>query len=173
MSGLDLEGNTYWEFRDSRGEGPLSRMRRIVKYPSSTHYGDVRVPPQWHQWLRHQRREAPSLREQAAEMARQEQMKVRAAEADARWAAKPSMMDRPPEQKGQLDPPLNTGEAQPQEQAATDQRPTPDGSERETAVETSAPPGGREMKKDPWKRPTGPSETWQPDAWTPTSAKRR
>ncbi|KAK3938491.1 NADH-ubiquinone oxidoreductase assembly factor N7BML [Diplogelasinospora grovesii] len=119
LVGQDLHGNTYWEFRDpgapipprsSASPGspstPPVRWRRIVKYPRSTHYGDVSVSPAWHQWLRHTRPDPPSITEQTAEVARQERMKVLAAAADARWAAKPSYIDAPGEVRGQNIPPL-------------------------------------------------------------------
>ena len=41
IAGYDLSGNTYWEFKDNL---TTKRLRRIVKYPPETHYGDVRVP---------------------------------------------------------------------------------------------------------------------------------
>ena len=70
-------------------------MRRIVQYPSSTALSDVNISPQWHQWLRHTRREAPSLAEQSQDLVRQANLKALAAQADARWAAKPSFLDTP------------------------------------------------------------------------------
>jgi hypothetical protein len=42
-SGYDLQGNTFWEFKDALNAG---RQRRIVKYNSWTHHGDVKVPRQ-------------------------------------------------------------------------------------------------------------------------------
>ena len=74
-------------------------MRRIVEYPRSTHYSDVKFSPQWHQWLRHTRSDPPSLTEQSQDLVRQEQLKILAARADARWAAKPSYLDGPERQQ--------------------------------------------------------------------------
>ncbi|KAI1413562.1 hypothetical protein F5Y13DRAFT_188994 [Hypoxylon sp. FL1857] len=167
LVGLDLQGNTYWEFRLTRGDpatSPDSRFRRIVKYPRSTHYSDVTVSPQWHQWLRYQRSSPPTLDEQALDVARQERIKLLAAEADARWEAKPSLIDVPGREKGQPVPPLNTGRTQPQERAARES-PTPNERGELTA-----------KKDDPWKRvarSTAPGETWQPQAWSPTPARKR
>ncbi|CRK40335.1 hypothetical protein BN1708_020709, partial [Verticillium longisporum] len=42
LIGRDLKGNTFWEFREQRGDGP-GRFRRIVKPPRSTHYSEVNV----------------------------------------------------------------------------------------------------------------------------------
>lgn len=39
-SGFDLQGNTFWEFKDALH---ALRNRRIAKYSRSTHYGDVKV----------------------------------------------------------------------------------------------------------------------------------
>ncbi|CAJ2510251.1 Uu.00g061510.m01.CDS01 [Anthostomella pinea] len=162
LVGLDLQGNTYWEFKLQRGDDTSGRFRRIVNYSRSTHYSEVKVPPQWHQWLRYQRERPPSLQEQSADVMRQERMKVLVAEADARWDAKPSLIDMPGKEKGQPVPPLNTGKTQPQEQAAR-------AGGREQEVQDAVKP-----KENPWKRARGgPNETWQPAPWTPTSARKR
>lgn len=78
-------GNTFWEFKDQLN---AERLRRTVRYSRKTHYADVQVSPQWHQWLRHTRWEPPTLQEQAADVARQTQLKHNARLADERWAAK-------------------------------------------------------------------------------------
>ncbi|EGS20514.1 uncharacterized protein CTHT_0023460 [Thermochaetoides thermophila DSM 1495] len=96
LVGFDLSGNTYWEFL-LRGQtpGPGSRYRRIVQYPRGTHHGDVKVSPAWHQWLRHTRRDPPSIAEQLADVERQTRIRQLAALADARWEAKPKLTDAP------------------------------------------------------------------------------
>lgn len=38
--GSDLNGNTFWEFKESWN---ASRLRRIAKYNPQTHYADVKV----------------------------------------------------------------------------------------------------------------------------------
>ncbi|PHH68592.1 hypothetical protein CDD80_7407 [Ophiocordyceps camponoti-rufipedis] len=101
LAGYDLSGNTYWEFRlTSRGppskdqESPSGeRWRRIVQYPASTYHSEVKVSPLWHQWLRHQRSDPPSLAEQSHDVVRQQRIKLLAAEADKRWEAKPRLVD--------------------------------------------------------------------------------
>lgn len=188
-TGLDLQGNTYWEFRDVRGDpnDPRTRWRRIVQYPRDTHYGEVKVPPQWHQWLRHTRDAPPSIPEQHAEIRRQNQMKVLAAEADARWAAKPSLLEADgggatggaPGQvsgAGQPRPALESQGASVERgaEAAVDGEETlrdaiASGEDQQAAAAAKDP-----GKKDPWKqsRRGGPSEDWQPQAWTPPASKR-
>jgi NADH dehydrogenase [ubiquinone] 1 alpha subcomplex assembly factor 2 len=76
-------------------------MRRIVQYPTFTHYSEIKISPQWHQWLRHTRSDPPSLTEQSQDLIRQQNLKVLAAEADARWAAEPSLLDSPGQARGQ------------------------------------------------------------------------
>ena len=49
----------------------------------------------WMQWLRHTRHEAPTINEQQLDEIRQAKMKLLAAQADARWASKPSYLDYP------------------------------------------------------------------------------
>ncbi|KAI0480150.1 hypothetical protein GGR56DRAFT_255558 [Xylariaceae sp. FL0804] len=214
LVGLDLSGNTYWEFRlvrPPRDANPVhpgngrdaedARWRRIVQYPRSAHLSDVAVPPAWHQWLRHRRAAPPSLAEQRADVARRDRARALAAEADARWEAKPSLLDRPPPPPSTTDtkekhnkvegraeeankhqqpaPPLDTGRTQPQEQAAA-MRQDPAGPPPPVADGDGGGRGGGSKKpkapaqaEDPWKRASGPSERWQPEAWTPSAAKKR
>jgi NADH dehydrogenase [ubiquinone] 1 alpha subcomplex assembly factor 2 len=51
------------------------------------------------QWLRHTRFEPPTVTEQQQDLMRQERMKQLAAQADARWASKPSALDAPDKQQ--------------------------------------------------------------------------
>ncbi|KOS17066.1 hypothetical protein ESCO_005989 [Escovopsis weberi] len=179
LVGFDLEGNTYWEFRlTSRGGGGgggdnenpnpsgsgsgsgEERWRRIVQYPRSTHYSEIKVPPQWHSWLRHTRRDPPPLAEQAAEVARQARIKELAAAADRRWDAKPRVMDPQPAAGAALaapEPPLKTTAAG----ARDEGRP-----HKET---------GHNEAEDPWERARrrGLGEGWQPTAWSPGATKGR
>lgn len=151
-----------------------------MQYPRSTTFDSVKVPPQWHQWLRHVRQQPPTLQEQYAEVRRQQQMKYLAAEADARWEAKPKvMMDGPV--AGQTVPVLDSSSDRKDDQAntATTGDKGTGGTKQET---TDAIASGEEQqgageqraktkakKEDPWKkhRQAGPGEQWQPQAWTP------
>ncbi|KAI8942796.1 hypothetical protein NX059_000839 [Plenodomus lindquistii] len=96
LVGFDLQGNTFWEFKDALHS---LRNRRIAQYARSTHLSEVNVSPSWMQWLRHTRYDPPSVAEQRLDMQRQERIKVLAAQADARWAAKPSALDAPDKQQ--------------------------------------------------------------------------
>ncbi|KAI1075372.1 hypothetical protein F5B20DRAFT_386330 [Whalleya microplaca] len=188
LVGLDLKGNTYWEFRLSAS--PTERLRRIVHYPRATQYSEVTVPPPWHQWLRYQRDAPPTLADQRADLVRQERTRLLAAEADARWAAKPSLLDMPtpeatptpiPEARGrgrrgvgkgdesravEAEQETERSKQQQQQQQQQSLKPRPRGGEEK-------PESKREPDNDPWKRASGPSETWQPQAWTPTPARKR
>lgn len=190
--GVDLKGNTYWELRDKRA-AEIGRVRRMVKTPRTTHYGEVVVSPAWHQWLRHTRAEPPSVEEQTADLLRQERLKVLAAQADARWAAKPGYLD-PPEM-GQAAPPLRSPRrqedaARPAGSLAEDVRETtssgnrPDeepGSSKKEAwgvsqeEEKEKMRTGRAPEADPWKQAdTGnPGQNWQPEGWNPSASPKR
>ncbi|KAG6365516.1 hypothetical protein INS49_007127 [Diaporthe citri] len=159
LAGLDLQGNTYWEFRDVRGDpsDPRTRWRRIVQYPRDTHYSEH------------------------AEVRRQHQMRLLAAEADARWAAKPSLLEHDGGAAGQV------GAGQPVP-ALGSRRVARGGAEKESALpeegtrrdavasgsEQQAAAAKDAQKKDPWaqSRRGGPSEDWQPQAWSPPASKR-
>ena len=209
-TGLDLQGNTYWEFRLSRrgGGGGSSEIslkndssssysashqqtypfRRIVHYPRSTHYSEVRVPPAWHQWLRYMRAEPPTLAEQRADTLRQERIKVLAAQADARWAAKPSLLDHPDAaarqqtatapldapgrgEKGQPVPPFDTEHAQ--QTRATNARPRESVSSSDRPADASG--GGGISKTKKAKRSSAKEEgagAGAEDPWKAADARR-
>ncbi|KAF4783752.1 hypothetical protein HER10_EVM0013410 [Colletotrichum scovillei] len=171
LVGRDLQGYTFWEFRESRGNGP-GRFRRIVNYPRSTYLSDVKVSPLWHQWLRYTREDPPTLEEQTREAFRQERMKVLSAQADARWEAKPRLTDAPGQQTGQPLPSLNTARSQPtapELEAANTNAKTTEPPEDQAQPATDAK---KKYGKDPWAKASGPSEGWQPEAWVPPSGKK-
>lgn len=170
--GRDLHGNTFWEFREVRGNGP-GRFRRIVDPPRSTHHSEVKITPLWHQWLRYVRENPPSLQEQAADVTRQNKMKMLAARADARWEAKPRVMDAPGRQHGQPVPALDTAKTQPN--APESKAVNDDATASATQEQLNADPALRKQKfgQDPWEKAKGPGESWQPEAWTPPTSKRR
>ncbi|EEH36568.1 hypothetical protein PAAG_06986 [Paracoccidioides lutzii Pb01] len=161
LAGSDLAGNTFWEFKDALN---AKRLRRIVKFNPKTHLADVKVSPQWHQWLRHVREEPPTIQEQQNDLLRQERMKYLARLADERWASKPSFLDKP--QEHQLGPAMQSfqelhhSNASPPNRTETVRGPDESGAEFKN----------QDVKeKAPWVRQTGgPSEQWQPESWTPT-----
>ncbi|OAF58898.1 hypothetical protein VC83_06170 [Pseudogymnoascus destructans] len=226
LVGLDLQGNTYWEFRDTLSPG---RMRRIVDYPPHVQYSDVssHITPAWHQWLRHTRQAAPTIAEQELDVLRRRRVKVLAAQADERWEAKGRLVGGP--NMKQMGPGLGMGNATAAGQAATRRGtagvgvdaggPTMGGDAaaggKQGGTTTSTVASGQEIldresermkvsggpapkvytnprvsdpekaarrepatppppKGDPWKNARGgPSEDWQPQAWSPGQATRR
>ncbi|PBP25261.1 hypothetical protein BUE80_DR003670 [Diplocarpon rosae] len=198
LVGLDLQGNTFWEFRDTLSSHK-HRMRRIVECPATTHYSEVKISPQWHQWLRHTRCEPPSLTEQSQDLVRQRNLKILAAQADARWAAKPSLLDTP--ERSQPLPALEVkdpggydsvrdrreavgvpvGGREDHAETGEEGRAmrAPDGSfngtpeqEKQRLEEEHAPK--IERKEDPWNNARGgPSEEWQPQTWDGNITRRQ
>ncbi len=212
-------------------------MRRIVQYPRDLQYSEVtsKITPAWHQWLRHTRENPPSLTEQSHDLIRQSQLKVLAAQADARWNAKESFLDSPKmlqpqpmlghmkggatetenhtQKYGTLkgtaieagmngNAPGTTGQisrAPAQKMADTTmgkigpldgnpermkvpERPkaqvfTNPAVRSHPADEKQQPQVPQPMEDDPWtkaqKQTGGPSEGWQPKAWTPPAAAPR
>ncbi|KAF2674823.1 hypothetical protein BT63DRAFT_21488 [Microthyrium microscopicum] len=166
LCGSDLAGNTFWEFRLSGQES--ERLRRIVKYPREAQMSDVEVAPQWIQWLRHTRRDPPSIQEQQMDVVRQERMKVLAAEADAKWAAKDSYLEMPaqaptPSAKSDLDrmaqqflPPQSTEET----------RHSPGAQVKQTESTREA----RSEQASPWAASTKTKD--EPESWSPKTIRR-
>ncbi|KAF2243938.1 hypothetical protein BU26DRAFT_554706 [Trematosphaeria pertusa] len=187
LVGFDLEGNTYWEFKDALHS---HRNRRIVKYGRRTHYGDVAVPPPWMQWLRHTRFEPPTVAEQRSDVFRQQRIKMLAQEADARWAAKPSVLDAPDKQQPvqpleSRDPNAGIRQMNADQEVrgkAEPQRTVEEEDVASKAAQTNEAPALKtrrrmrtEPKDSPWNQAAkgNPGDEWQPQSWTPGSAKRR
>ncbi|KAJ5779641.1 NADH:ubiquinone oxidoreductase 17.2kDa subunit [Penicillium paradoxum] len=167
LVGEDLAGNTFWEFKDVMN---ASRFRRIVRFDPKTHFSDVQVTPQWHQWLRHVRQHPPSLEEQRQDLVRQAQIKQLARLADERWASKASFLDKP--KTHQPVPPIQANEAglnPPSVNAAPAQQAPV--SPNTAPKANPAPAEPKTQKENPWAKAntTNPGEEWQPDAWSPSS----
>ncbi|KAJ5086790.1 hypothetical protein NUU61_008097 [Penicillium alfredii] len=170
IPGQDLAGNTFWEFKDVLNAG---RFRRIVKFDPKTHYGDVKVTPQWHQWLRYVRENPPSIQEQQQDLIRQAQIKELARLADERWASKPSFLDKP--QAQQPEPGTQIGDATlnptTAEAASPAQAQASSASSSGTSSQADSTSASKQTKKEenPWAKASNPGDGWQPESWTPTS----
>lgn len=87
LIGTDLNGNTFWESFIGTGSRPRRSVNFKTKNLDWVDYASA-VSPQWHQWLRATRNDPPSIEEQVADLRRKDTLKLLAAEADRRWAAK-------------------------------------------------------------------------------------
>ncbi|KAF1977309.1 hypothetical protein BU23DRAFT_452555 [Bimuria novae-zelandiae CBS 107.79] len=189
LAGFDLEGNSYWEFKISKH---AARTRRIVEYPGGVYHSDVNVPPQWIQWLRQTRFEAPTIQEQQLEVLRQERMKMLAAQADARWAAKPSAVDAPDKQQPvqvlESSDPNSSIRQMNVDQETRDRAELLSPVTEEENIQEEAPqidaaptlktrkPMRTEPKDSPWDQAAAkgnPGDEWQPASWSPAPARRR
>jgi NADH dehydrogenase [ubiquinone] 1 alpha subcomplex assembly factor 2 len=139
------------------------------------------------------------LAEQSQDLIRQEQLKVLAAQADARWEAKPRLIDMPGREIGQAVPALRVrdpggysqeerpngrgvdgwgGEegqlgsnvgGSPTDELQSEMQ-SPDVKRHSFTIGKRAPYTTKENKEDPWKKAGGgPSEEWQPEAWDPNA----
>ncbi|KAK4865200.1 hypothetical protein LT330_001823 [Penicillium expansum] len=169
LVGEDLAGNTFWEFKDVMN---AARFRRIVRFDPKTHFSDVQVTPQWHQWLRHVREHPPSIQEQQQDLVRQAQIKQLARLADERWASKASVLDKP---KTQQQPPatqINEATLDQSAKADSAQKIPASTASRETSPKAKPTPEPKTQKEEnPWAKAkkTNPGEEWQPEAWSPSS----
>lgn len=91
-------------------------------------------------------------------------MQKLAAEADARWEAKPRVMEAPQAAPAPL---LSPATASPLQQDAESSEQTDTFSKK---IKKDA-----EKEDDPWAKAKAraPGETWQPTSWSPTAAKKR
>lgn len=116
---------------------------------------------QWHQWLRYSRPNPPSILEQQADVTRQRELKHLARAADERWAAKPSVLDRP--RRGSLE--LAVGDEDVQG-TTVGEREGPGKGLAEDMLQKE------KRTENPWKVKQGnPGEGWQPEAWAPRPSK--
>ncbi|KAK4204391.1 hypothetical protein QBC40DRAFT_191892 [Triangularia verruculosa] len=187
LAGKDLAGNTYWEFHD-RGDPNPAKWRRILRpNPAlNLHHSDVKIPPQWHQWLRHTRPNPPSIEEQQLDLVRQERLKILAAEADRRWEAKPRYIEEDSTKETPKPALEGSGmwvEKKLEQAQGKEGEVVPKEVKREEVWEgmkKQAEKGrdgevivGGKKKIDPWKQKrAGPGEEWQPQGWTPGAAKK-
>ncbi|MCJ1257203.1 hypothetical protein MMC24_005028 [Lignoscripta atroalba] len=175
-NGADLAGNTFWEFKDTISS---NRMRRIVQYSPKTHYADIQISPQWHQWLRHTRAEAPSTSEQQYDLQRQSQLKYLARLADDRWASKPSFLDAPKATSHPgpatlpRDPGGYAGQTEPDEKEGVRNAVGGVGEVGESETSSQEKRNRGKASDSPWQVNRGnPGDGWQPEAWTPGPVKR-
>ena len=73
--GHDLAGNTYLELPSLTGSTDPRHTRRMIQWKENKYAGDYdqrSLPVQWTMWLRHTRREAPSIQELELDLQRQQ-----------------------------------------------------------------------------------------------------
>ncbi|KAG6121375.1 hypothetical protein E4U14_002011 [Claviceps sp. LM454 group G7] len=164
--GYDLQGNTYWEFKLTSAD---TRMRRIVNYPSKTYNSQVKVSPLWHQWLRYARNTPPSLDEQHGDILRKERMKVLAAEADARWEAKPRLLGADEPSQATLGAgakaEINVGSETQQKTGVGDA----EGAETARGAQSAKDVDNADDSWEKAKKAQKVGDKWQPTAWNPSS----
>ncbi|KAI9855354.1 MAG: hypothetical protein M1813_009812 [Trichoglossum hirsutum] len=150
---MDLSGNTFWEFKDHLNG---NRLRRIVKYKNPTYHSEVKIPPQWHQWLRQVRKMPPSIAEQQQDAARLQNIKVLARLVDERWANEPSFLKETSDY-----PKPTTAPKVPRANAKSTKAENEQGMKAIAGSRAEAIRGG------------SPSERRQPETWTPRPAATR
>ncbi|KAK6530797.1 hypothetical protein TWF281_007634 [Arthrobotrys megalospora] len=176
--GMDLEGNTFWEFRDRL---VAYRPRRIMDFRGGVHslanYSEFKVDPQWHQWLRATRVEPPSIQELEDEVTRRAIMVERARLADERWARAGTLLKKPGEKE------IRKLEASAKATEASDgsligkievkeKEPAVVKVKKETTVQDMEERLKVEREKREKGRPSGPGEEFQPAAWAPRAEDR-
>lgn len=136
---------------------------------------------QWIQWLRHTRTDPPTIQEQRLDQTRQLQLKQLAAEADRRWAEKPSFLDPPSKQQPSLDHQTNdpagyVGQTEPERrQGVSNLSAAPDELQEGAQGQDIKKSRFRGDTKDNRRRSSAFSTTQdaQPDAWAPQTSRRR
>lgn len=178
LAGTDLSRNRYFYFRPTLSS--TAPPRRIMqpfagsgrRTGSLGGYADVRVPVQWHQWLRYTREEPPSLGELREDVVRQERMRILAREADRRWE-----MEKRRLEGGKRTDVEGEGKERKILVSAGGEIVENDGGERMVDDESKKGEPGLKRKQEtsPWKRRDRgtPGDEFQPEAWMPSSLKNR
>ncbi|EWC48842.1 hypothetical protein DRE_00147 [Drechslerella stenobrocha 248] len=188
--GMDLAGNTFWEFRDRI---TATRPRRIMDFRGGRHtmknYQEMVVDPQWHQWLRATRLDPPSIAELQADVTRRRVMLERARLADERWAQGGSRLSRPgSDEVARLKASaektaLSGGPGVVSTSAVRGDTGRLQGSS--SGKDTTVQEMEQRLRAEREKReaieeghgakgwPSGPSEEFQPEAWTPRARDAR
>ncbi|KAL9934906.1 hypothetical protein V8E36_005982 [Tilletia maclaganii] len=101
LAGYDLNGNSFYELPSRSGSKDPRHTYRIIDWKEKRHaseYDQSLIPAQWVAWLRHTRREAPTIEELQQDAERIIRVRHNAkliAERDAAWRA--SLLQAPPE----------------------------------------------------------------------------
>ncbi|CAD6889810.1 unnamed protein product [Tilletia laevis] len=116
--GYDLNGNSYHELPSRSGSTDPRHTRRSIDWKEKLHpaeYDQSSIPAQWGAWLRHTRRNPPTLEELQMDAERIIRVRANAKlidERDAAWRA--SLLQAPPEDaQARLDARLLDGVAEP------------------------------------------------------------
>ncbi|MCH0629721.1 efflux RND transporter periplasmic adaptor subunit [Kocuria palustris] len=158
--GYDLHGNTYWEFTL---DGNMQRLRRKMEpwkpLLFKSDYFET-VPPQWLQWLRRTRFEAPTLEELINDQVRQQKIKVLAAHAESKWYEEKQRLEE--EQKLKLQQELDRAKQDQEaylkqyEQEQAEKHIPQDSTTEEPVLDTREKQSGKNNSEsepyDPWKQ---------------------
>ena len=177
--GFDLDGNSFYE-----SYNPLTphKMRRTVKYIKDGHYTDNNVTPQWMQWLRHTRTEAPTESELLQEVHRIQATRQNAFLISQKWDEEKTRLgllspDSSAKTTGQLEAKLTDLESDGETAKQMETRQTDRASVlsearvQEEAIQSERP---KQVNEDYLSAPGTKDEKgeWQPEAWNPATAKK-
>lgn len=140
--GYDLHGNTYWEFTI---DGNMQRLRRKLEpFEEKLFKADYfeTVPPQWLQWLRRTRYDAPTLQELTNDQIRQQRIKILAQQADRKWYMEKERL----EQEQQLKLLAELKKVQDENNAFEEEA----RKAKESAQQPTPESAAQESKPDPW-----------------------
>ncbi|KAI9709245.1 MAG: hypothetical protein M1820_003365 [Bogoriella megaspora] len=155
------------------------------------------MSPQWIQWLRQTRYDAPSIVEQQQDLVRQAQLRQLAAAADERWARIPSYRDPPKLQQPQpaMEPRDQGGygnrieddvmkakgegaegvrsmvAGQEELAAEAENQSAPQAYSRSEGEKSSRKKKGKKLE-NPWTK-AGGGDNWQPQTWSPGVSPRQ
>ncbi|KAK0526784.1 hypothetical protein OC834_004682 [Tilletia horrida] len=93
FAGYDLAGNAFYEYPSRSGSTDPRHTRRVIDWKEKrepSEYDQSSIPAQWVAWLRHTRRQAPTLEELQVDAERIMRVRENArliAERDAAWRA--------------------------------------------------------------------------------------
>ncbi|KAI8353819.1 hypothetical protein B0O80DRAFT_451587 [Mortierella sp. GBAus27b] len=183
LAGKDRDGNLYFEKPDPNG-GRYPRRTVELADPqlSEANYDDANIAVQWQAWLRNTRRDPPTTDEIQRDEARKQLTMTRAKVLDQAWQDRKVelALEKAQEHKtilsiasqslaGAKD---TTGAST--SSATTDPSPTAEAQENEPKSAARKQIEEREAaRKAGFKPSVQQGDTFQPEAWSPTAARRR
>ncbi|KAG0292460.1 hypothetical protein BGZ98_002564 [Dissophora globulifera] len=182
LAGKDLDGNLYFEKPDPNG-GRYPRRTVELADPqlSEANYDDANITVQWQAWLRNTRAHPPTEAEIQRDEARKQLTVARAKVLDQAWQDRKAELALEQAQDRRAILSSSTSSSLPAAAASSDAKDTgsPSSSplsDDDTETKSAARKQIEERdaaRKAGFKPQVQQGDTFQPEAWTPSAARRR
>ncbi|KAF9113665.1 hypothetical protein BGX27_001082 [Mortierella sp. AM989] len=180
LAGKDFEGNLYFEKPDPNG-GRYPRRTVELADPklSEANYDDANLPVQWQSWLRNTRKDAPTQEEIQRDEARKQLTITRAKVLDQAWQDRKAILALEQAQDRQSILSIaaaSRGLENAKAAGAPDSSSSPSSIPEDDSTKSAARKQVEERdaaRKAGFKPQVQQGDTFEPQTWSPTAARRR